>query len=224
MKIKTILLGILSLLAFASHAQDNRYSIAVGLGYYAPLLSAENISYPDAEYKQEIGAGISYFISADYALTRDWYVGLGFNGGYATAKFIKDPLINGEQIEGHLEAGALENMHFLLNVTYFPDEDGLQPYAKLGLGYFMNEVELGDIPLRLTDNVEKEIFPDYKSTGFGILPELGIEYNLLTLSVGYGLPFNELTGEDPEPEGYVSNGSIKSHSLQVNVAYRILLF
>src|SRR5690606_32258123 len=103
-------------------------------------------------------------------------------GNYGKARFIKNAVINGEQINGYLEAGALANSNVLLNVTYWPGKAGLQPYAKVGAGFFISELELGDIPLRLTDNVEKELFPDYKSDGFGILPELGLKYNQFTLS------------------------------------------
>lgn len=240
MKIKNILLGILSVLAFNSYAQtetnsetfvqadkstkNKKYSITLGLGYYIPVLSDKNISFPNAQYNPEINSGISYFISLDYALTKDFYVGVGYNSSYAKAKFIENAIVNNQQVDGYLEAGALENSSFLFNITYSPNKKGFKPYAKLGIGYFLTEVELGDVPLSLTDNVEKELFPDYKSSGLGIMPELGVKYNLFTLSVAYGLPFNKLSGESSEVDTYESTGTMRSNSLLINVSYRILLF
>ena len=247
MKLKSILIIFLALLSVAAQAQTKtgdainfssknpaqaepvapgkKYSVSAGFGYYSPQISAEGVSYPDAEFSPETGVGISGFASFDYALTTDLYVGIGYNGSYGKAKFIKNATIYGQQISGYLEAGALENSHFVLNVTYFPAKGGLQPYAKLGLGYFISELELGDIPLELTNNVETELFPDYKSQGFGVLPELGIKYNRFTLSAAYGIPFNKLTSEDPsEPDAYTSSGSIRSHNLQINVGYRFFVF
>ncbi|WP_192820563.1 hypothetical protein [Rufibacter sp. LB8] len=247
MKSKYILTGILLWLALAVQAQigtsrttgidpnqlapteqfgqHKKYSISAGFGYYLPLLSEKNVGYQNAEYSPEIGLGISYFISLDYALTQDLFVGVGFNGSYATARFIKNANLNGEQINGYLKAGALENSNFLLNLTYAPSGNGWQPYAKLGVGFFKSELELGDIPLRLTNNVESELFPDYKASGLGILPEIGLKYKQFALSSAYALPFKKLTGEEnPEPGAFPSTGTIKSHGLQVNASYRIYIF
>jgi len=204
--------------------ENKKYSLAVGLGYFTPVLSAEGVSYPNGEYLPEYDLGVSFTLSFDYAVAKDFYIGVGYNGNYGKARFMKNVNINGEQITGYLEAGALENSSFLLNFTYFPTKKGIQPFAKLGLGYFINEVELGDVPLRLTNNVERELFPDYKSTGLGILPEIGVKYNRFTLSVAYGLPFNKLSGEEPELGGNISTGTIRSHSIQINASYRIVLF
>ncbi|MGV3588257.1 MAG: hypothetical protein ACO1OF_14725 [Adhaeribacter sp.] len=247
MRSRLILTGILFLLAFVAQAQtensiatgtnnnqpaptalverNKKYSVSAGLGYYLPVLAEENVSYAQAEYSPEFGLGFSYFVSLDYALTPDLYTGVGFNGSYGKARFIKNASINGEQINGYLKAGALENTNLLLNITYAPARNGLQPYAKLGAGFFISELELGDIPLRLTNNVESELFPDYKSTGLGIVPEIGLKYKQFALSAAYAMPFKKLTGEKvSEPEAYTSTGTIKSHSLQINLSYRTSIF
>ena len=204
---------------------SKKYSAVAGAGLYLPQVAGQNVVYPDAEYSPEVGKGISYFVSLDYAFTPDLFLGLGFNGSYARGKFIINAKVKGEQLNGYLEAGALDNANFLLNLTYFPQRAGLQPYAKLGLGFFMAELELGDVPLNLTNGVETELFPDYKYRGLGLLPELGLKYNGFTVSVGYGMPLKKLTGEQVSDAGaYGSRGSIRSNSLQVNAAYRVFLF
>ena len=133
-------------------------------------------------------------------------------------------MVNGSQLDGYLEAGTVSNLAFLLNLTYAPAKSGVQPYARLGVGYIIQQAELGDVSLSLTNNVEFELFPDYKFAGLGILPEVGIKYNSLSLSAAYGLPFGDLTGEEESPDAYPSVGSISSRSLQIDLAYRISLF
>ncbi len=222
--------AFLSLIASSANAQVNpstqvkRYSVNVGLGYFSPHLSDDGVSFPDAEYNPKIGVGFSYFISFDYALTNDLYMGVGFNGNYGKAKFIRNAVVNGERVNGYLEAGALENSHVMLNFTYAPEKQGIRPFARLGLGYFITEVELGDIPLYLTNNEEVELYPDFKSSGLGVMPELGLKYNHFSLSLAYGIPFDKLSGETPESGAYVLSETIRSHSVQINASYRILLF
>ncbi len=203
--------------------EEKKYSLALGLGYFNPILSEKGIAFSNATYDPQLGAGASFSASFDYALSEKFAVGVGFNGSYASAEFIRDAVVNDSQVDGYLEAGALENIYILANLTYSKPGDGIQPYAKLGLGYFIVEVELGDVPLELTDNVEVEMFPDFKSSGFGVLPELGVRYNALSLSVAYSLPFDDSEGETVD-EGFQSAGSISSQGLQVNVTYRISLF
>ena len=222
------LLALTALCGNALNAQTNeakKYSLSLGAGYFSALLDDEGIAYPNATYAPEVGPGLSYFASLDYGLTEDFYVGVGLNGNYARGEFIQNAEVNGSQVDGYLEAGTVSNLAFLLNFTYAPVKSGVQPYAKLGVGYIIQQAELGDVPLSLTNNVEFELFPDYKFAGFGILPEVGIKYNSLSLSAAYGLPFGDLTGEEEEgPDAYPSVGSISSRSLQVNVAYRLSLF
>jgi hypothetical protein len=122
-----------------------------------------------------------------------------------------------------LEAGAIANSKILLNLTYASYGEGIQPSAKLGIGFFQNQVEMGDVPLELTNNVETELFPDYKYSGIGLMPEVGLSYNSISLSVGFSVPFDELEGEVIEGVP-PSVGEISSMGLQVNLAYRIPLF
>lgn len=202
---------------------EKRFSAALGVGYFNPILSEEGVSYSNATYAPNLGPGFSYFFSFDYHLTKNLHIGLGYNGSYAASKFIKDATINNSTIAGYLEAGAIANSQFLLNVTYASRIKGISPYAKIGVGYFQNQVEMGDVPLELTDNIEKELFPDYKYAGFGIIPEVGISYNSFSLSVAYSLPFDELEGEliaGVPP----SVGKVSSSGLQINLAYRLSLF
>ena len=122
-----------------------------------------------------------------------------------------------------MEAGAIANSKILLNLTYASYGEGIQPSAKLGIGFFQNQVEMGDVPLELTNNVETELFPDYKYSGIGLMPEVGLSYNSISLSVGFSVPFDELEGEVIEGVP-PSVGEISSMGLQVNLAYRIPLF
>jgi hypothetical protein len=220
----TIILSVFTVQISAQDAtQENNYSLAFGLGYFAPILSEEGITFSNATYNPQVGAGFSYFASFDYKLSEKFALGMGFNGNYAGAEFIQNAIVDDQQVNGYLEAGAVANTHILLNLTYARPGEGIQPYAKLGVGYFIEQVELGDVPLELTNNVETELFPDFKSSGIGLLPELGARYNDLAFSVAYSFPFDDLTGETV-PGGYLSVGSIASQGLQINVTYRISLF
>jgi hypothetical protein len=215
---------ILTISCTCIKAQDQHsYSLAFGAGLFGPNLSHSNITYDNAEFSPNIGPGISYFASFDYSVSEDFMVGIGFNGALAKADFIKDALVNDEQLIGYLDAGAIANTHFLLNLTYSPTGEGIKPFTRLGLGYFIEQAELGDVPLRLTDNVETEIFTDFKYSGFGLLPELGARYQSYTLSAGYSVALGELTGEKVK-EGYQSPGEMTLQGLQINFAYRISLF
>ncbi len=212
-----------SMNAFLEGSNDKKISLKLGVGYFHALLSDEGVSYTNATYDPNIGAGVSYFLGVDYNITESIAIGIGYNGTYGKADFIRNAVVDSQPINGFLEAGAVTNTHILLNLSYSPAGSGIQPYAKLGFGYLIQQVELGDVPLNLTNNVETEIFPDYKSSGFGVLPELGVRYGNFFLSAAYGFSLERLTGED-NPDGFVSTGSLTSQSLQVNVSYRIFLF
>ena len=220
----TIALSLVFGTAYAQEvSEEKKYSLSIGTGYFVPLLSEDGIAFSNATYDPQIGAGLTYFASFDYAVSEKFSVGLGFNGNHAGADFIRDVTVNDELVNGYLEAGAVANAHLVINCTYVKTGEGIEPFAKLGLGYFTEEVELGDVPLELTDNIEVEMFPDFKSSGFGVLPEIGVRYNAFSFSAAYSLPFDDLTGEAVK-EGFVSTGSIASQGLQFNVAYKILLF
>lgn len=202
---------------------DKKMSIKIGGGLFQPFLSETGVGYANASYDPNTGPGFSYFASFDYAITKNISIGVGYNGSFAGAEFIRNAVVDGQTINGYLEAGAVTNTHLLLNVTYTVSGEGIRPFATLGLGYLIQQVELGDVPLALTNNVETEIFPDFKSSGFGILPELGVQYYNFSLSAAYGISFEELTGEK-NPDGFVSAGSLTSQALQINIGYRIYLF
>lgn len=210
-------------LLFSQNNSDKKFSASLGVGYFNAFLTEEGVGYSNATYAPEIGAGISYFFSFDYHLSNNLHIGVGYNGSYAASEFIKDAMIDNTTVDGYLEAGAIANSQFLLNLTYASISGGIRPYAKLGIGYFQNQVEMGDVPLELTDNVESELFPDYKYTGLGVLPEIGVSYNSISLSVAYSYPFDELEGEVIEGVP-PSVGKVGSSGLQINVAYRISLF
>lgn len=202
---------------------DKKISLKFGVGYFQAFLSDEGVSYDNATYDPNVGAGVSYFLGFDYNITEDIAIGIGYNGTYGKADFIRNAVVDSQTINGYLEAGAVTNTHILLNVSYTPVGSGIKPYGKLGFGYLIQQVELGDVPLNLTNNVETEIFPDYKSKGLGIMPELGVRYGDFFLSAAYGFSLEKLTGED-NPDGFVSTGSLTSQSLQINLSYRIFLF
>ena len=202
---------------------EKKFSAALGAGYFNAILAEEGVGYSNATYAPEVGPGFSYFLSFDYHITNNFHIGLGYNGSYAASKFIKDATIESSTVEGYLEAGAIANSKFLLNLTYAATGGGIRPYAKIGFGFFQNQVEMGDVPLALTDNVELELFPDYKYSGLGLMPEVGVSYNSISLSVGFSLPFDELEGEMIEGVP-PSVGEINSLGLQINLGYRIPLF
>jgi hypothetical protein len=203
--------------------EEKKFSLDIGFGYYRPVLSDEGVAYPNGTYDPEIGIGLSYFTSFNYALSEKFAVGVGFNGNVASANFIRDAEVNNETIDGYLEGGMVTNTNILVNLTYAPSGSGIKPYGKLGLGYFSQQVELGDVPEDLTGNEEVEIFPDYKAGGFGIIPELGVHIHNFFISAAYSIPFNKLTGETKD-SGFISTGTISSQGLQINLAYRIMLF
>ncbi len=210
-------------LLFSQNNSEKKFSAALGGGYFNAILAEEGVTYSNATYAPEIGAGFSYFLSFDYHLFNNLHIGVGYNGSYAGSKFIKGATIENSTVDGYLEAGAIANSKLLLNLTYALSSSGISPYAKLGIGYFQNQVEMGDVPLELTNNVELELFPDYKYSGFGIMPEVGLSFNSISLSLAYSLPFDELEGEmiqDVPP----SVGKISSNGFHVNLAYRISLF
>jgi hypothetical protein len=216
-----------SFLTFNLSAQfgniDQKYSLSFGAGLFTPFLDHEGVNYANAEFDPQTSSGISYFGSFDYAISEKLAIGVGFNGNYGTAEFIRNANVNGTQIDGYLEAGAIANSHFLLNLTYTGDGEGIQPYARIGLGYFFYQAEMGDVPMELTGGVEEEIFPDFKYNGLGIIPEIGLRFNAFSLTAAYSLPFGELEGEEV-PGGYISPGRVNLSGLQVNLAYRIGLF
>jgi hypothetical protein len=203
--------------------EEEKYSLIIGVGYFRPIMSYEGVAYPNATFDPEIGFGFSFFTSLDYALSEKFAVGVGFNGSIASANFIKDATVNNETIDGYLDGGGVSNTCILVNLTYAPPGSGIQPYVKLGLGYFMQEVELGDVPEELTNNEETEVFPDYKSSGFGILPEIGVRYQNFFISAAYSISFNDLTGETVDG-GFTSPGTITSQGLQINLAYHVWQF
>ena len=225
----TLLTLILCLCTFSMMGQSNSnkeeksYLLTIGAGYFGAILNESSIAYENAQYQQNVNPGFSYYASVDYIVSEHFSLGLGYNGEYASAEFIENAVVNGEQVNGFLEAGAVANGHVVLNMTYTFSGVEFQPYVKMGLGYFKRQVELGDIPLSLTNNVEVEIFPDYKYSGLGLIPELGVMFRSLRFSAGYSLPFGELKGEDV-PGGYESQGSISSSGVQITVGYRFPLF
>lgn len=206
-----------------SNSQDKKYSLTIGTGYFGASVRTTSIAYENADYNQNISPGFTYFASLDYKLSEQFAIGLGYNGNYASAKFIENAVINGQQVNGFLKAGAVANSHVLVNLSYASVREGIQPFVKLGLGYFKNQVELGDVPLSLTDNVEVEMFPDFKYASIGIIPELGVKHGKLLFSAAYTLPFGALTGETV-PGGFESQGSISSSGIQINLGYQIPVF
>lgn len=216
-----------SFLAFNLSAQfgnvDQKYSLNIGAGLFTPFLDHEGVDYSNAKFDPQVSVGVAYFGSFDYVLNEKLAIGVGFNGNYSSAEFIKNATVNDSQINGYLEAGAVANSHFTINLTYSGAGSGLQPVVHLGLGYFFYQAEMGDVPLELTGGVEEEFFPDFKYSGLGILPALGLRYNSFSLTAEYSLPFGELEGEEV-PGGYISPGTVNLSGLQVNLAYRIGLF
>jgi len=206
------------------HAQypDKKIELSFGAGYFATQLDHEGVIRSDATFAPEVGPGFSYFASVDYRLNEKFAIGLGFNGNYAQGEFIQNAIIDNQIVNGYLKAGAIANSHLLVNLTYAPQGDGFRPYGKLGLGFFSLQVEQGDVPLSLTDGVEVEMFPDYKGSGFGLLPELGAQYNAFSLSFAYSLPFVELTGEEVSGD-FESPGTVTSGGFQINLGYRLAL-
>jgi hypothetical protein len=247
MKVSKILFFIACSLFFSHsniHAQQNKelsnttkkekkFSFKIGAGLYQPILNdsgitfisgtnSDGVTFSGATYDPEIKTGFSFLTSVDYALSDKFYIGLGFNGAFAKAKFIRDATVNNQTINGYLEEGAVENVHILLNFTYSPKGEGIKPFAKLGIGYVAQEVELGDVPLEFTNNEEIEIFTDYKNNGIGVIPELGIRYKKFFLSLAYSLSFNKLKGE--EVDGFTSSGTVTSQGLQFNLTYNVFRF
>ncbi len=218
---------------FAQGNSQKKFSLKIGAGLYQPNINengvvftngsnSDGVSFSGATYSPEIKQGINLLTSLDYALSDKFYVGLGFNSAFAKANFIRDARVNNQTIDGYLQNGALANMHMLLNFTYAPKGEGIKPYAKLGIAYLTQEVELGDVPLAITNNIETEIFTDYKSSGIGLIPELGIAYKNMFLSVAYNASLKELTGETVD--GFTSPGSITSRGLHFNFTYNLFRF
>jgi hypothetical protein len=216
-----------------STKKEKKFSFKIGAGLFQPILSdsgviftsgtnSDGVSFSGATYDPQVTTGFNFSTSVDYALSDKFYVGLGFNGAFANAEFITDATVNDQMINGYLEKGAVENVHMLLNFTYAPKGEGIKPFAKLGIGYVTQEVELGDIPLELTNNIETEIFTDYKNNGIGIVPEFGVRYNKYFLSIAYSLSFNTLKGE--EVDGFASSGEVTSQGLQFNLTYDLFRF
>lgn len=213
--------------------KEKKFSFKIGAGLYQPIINdsgvtftggtnSDGVSFSGATYDPETKIGFSILTGFDYAISEAFYIGLGFNGAFAKANFIKDATINNQLNKGYLEEGGVENVHILLNATYSPKGDGVKPYAKLGLGYVMQEVELGDVPLELTNNEETEIFTDYKNNGIGIIPELGIRYKKCFLSLAYSLSLKKLKGE--KVDGFTSSGALTSQGLQFNLTYNLFQF
>jgi len=182
-----------------STSAKDKLSATIAVGYFTPFLTDEGIAFDNAVYDPQVGFGFSYSLSADYIFNEKFTLGAAFNGNHASGEFIRDATINGETVNGFLEAGAVPNTHILLNL----------------------QVEQGDVPLALTNNVEVEMFPDYKYSGFGVLPQLGFRKDAFSLSVGYSAPFGKLTGE--AVPGFNSPGTISSQGLQIDLGYRIFL-
>jgi len=210
--------------ANAQSRLDKNFSVSLGAGYFQAFVNAEGVTYSNAVYDPNVGPGVSYFVSFDYHLSETFAIGVGYNGNFASGEFVRNATVSNETINGFLEAGAVTNTQILLNATYTPQgRSAIQPFGKLGIGYLTQQVENGDVPMRLTGGVEMEIFPDFKNSGIGLLPEVGIRYNDFSLSAAYSIGFNKLTGED-NPDGFVSPGTVSSSALQINVSYRIFLF
>ena len=214
-------------------SKEKKFSFKIGAGLYRPILNDsgvtftsgtnnEGVSFSGASYDPEIKTGFSFLTSVDYALSDKFYIGLGFNGAFANANFIRDATVNNQAINGYLEEGAVENILILLNFSYVPKGEGIKPFAKLGIGYVTQEVELGDVPLELTNNIETEIFTDYKNNGIGMIPEIGVRYKKFFLSLAYSLSFEKLQGE--EVDGFISAGTIRSQGLQFNLTYNLFRF
>lgn len=202
--------------------QQKRFDFKLGFGYFRPVIGDDGVAFSNAIYDPSIGIGFSYFGALDYALSNEFHIGVGFNGNYARSEFIREAVVNGQTINGYLDAGGVENYFLLVNFTYAPQGGGLKPFAKLGVGYLSQEVELGDVPLELTNNVETEIFTDYKSNGIGVLPEIGLRYNKVFVSIAYSLSLNKLSGE--MVDGFVSSGEVSSNGLQINLTYSLFKF
>ncbi len=204
-----------------STSAKDKLSATIAVGYFTPFLTDEGIAFDNAVYDPQVGFGFSYSLSADYIFNEKFTLGAAFNGNHASGEFIRDATINGETVNGFLEAGAVPNTHILLNLGYIMPGENFQPFVKLGFGFFSLQVEQGDVPLALTNNVEVEMFPDYKYSGFGVLPQLGFRKDAFSLSVGYSAPFGKLTGE--AVPGFNSPGTISSQGLQIDLGYRIFL-
>lgn len=202
--------------------EQKRFSFKLGAGYFRPVISEDGVAFSNAAYDPDIGMGFSYLASLDYAISNKFSVGIGFNGNYAQSDFIRDAVVNNQTIEGYLNEGGVENYHILLNLTFAPVGTGLKPFAKLGLGYLSQEVELGDVPLALTNNVETEIFTDFKSSGVGILPEIGVRCSKLFISVAYSVSLSKSMGE--EVDGFQSSGELSSNGFQLNLTYNLFRF
>lgn len=217
-------LCLLCFLSITLTAQsDKKISTAFGAGYYLPISNYEGVMYDNAQFDPQTSGGISYFLSVDYALNEKFKLGLGLNGAYASADFINNAIVNDFQVPGFLEGGAYSGMRLLVNATYFYSSEKIQPYGKLGIGYFVEQAELGDVPLELTDNVETEIFTDFKYSGLGVIPEFGLSYKDFAVSAAYSMAFGEMLGEVVQ-EGYQSPGQMNLSGIQLNLTYRIDLF
>ncbi|MEM9022266.1 MAG: hypothetical protein AAGB22_00895 [Bacteroidota bacterium] len=207
----------------AASSKQKKFSFQLGIGYFRPILSDDGVAYPNGTYDPNIGLGFSYFGGFNYAFLPDFTVGVAYDGNYASAEFIEGANIDGQTVDGYLEAGAVTNSMILVNASYVPQGDGIKPYARLGMGYINQQVELGDVPLELTNDVETEIFPDYKSSGFVFMPEVGARYGKFFLSAAYSIPIDDLTGEIVDT-GFTSSGTVTSQGLQIKFTYNLFQF
>jgi hypothetical protein len=80
-------------LLFSQSISDKKFSASLGVGYFYAILAEEGVSYSNATYAPEIGPGFSYFLSFDYHITNNFHIGLGYNGSYASSKFIQNGTI-----------------------------------------------------------------------------------------------------------------------------------
>ncbi|NND94373.1 MAG: hypothetical protein HKN45_05865 [Flavobacteriales bacterium] len=212
-------------LLFAQNSPLDDGSIigSIGIGYSGSHISYSGINYSNASFEPKIGLGFSYFASIDYSINERFSVGLGLNGTHSHAEFILDPSVGDDQVMGYLDKGNVSSVRTVLRITYSSVRDGIRPFARMAIGQFQEQAEMGDVPLKLTENVETEMFPDFKYDGLGILPELGVHQKSFSFSVAYSIPFGELKGEEV-PEGFESAGKMTLQGVQVNVCYRIALF
>ncbi|NNC83258.1 MAG: hypothetical protein HKN79_06750 [Flavobacteriales bacterium] len=206
-----------------SQGMEKPFSASIGFGYAAAKVDHSNVAYTNAEFAPKIRAGFSYFASVDYAINERFQVGIGFNGTHSHAEFILNPSVGDEQVNGYLEKGNVSSTRTVLRLTYSSVKEGIRPFGRLAIGQFNEQAEMGDVPLKLTQNVETEMFPDFKYSGLGMLPEIGIHHKSFSFSVAYSLPFGELVGEEV-PEGFESPGRMQTQCVQINACYCIDLF
>ncbi|MEL7003151.1 MAG: hypothetical protein AAFN93_10500 [Bacteroidota bacterium] len=132
--VKTILIILLMFVQLTSKAQNGegiseqkKFSFKIGFGYYRPVISEDNVFFSNAIYDPDIGFGFSYLSALDYSISQDLSIGIGFNGNFSQAEFIREAVVDGQRINGYLDEGAVENIHILLNLTYAPPGDGIKP-------------------------------------------------------------------------------------------------